>query len=122
MVRKASGVREAISGTEGEAVVGLPGGTSFGWLDVDCGNFAAGNLSGLAILYFLCLFGINNGLKLWAVPWFELLLCATSVFSVPLWLSWPKITTETQRTQRSHREIRIRTSVSCVARLDTLKA
>src|SRR6185295_5469564 len=35
------------------------------------------------------------------------LLCATSVFSVSLWLmnSQQKHTTETQRTQRSHREI-----------------
>jgi hypothetical protein len=35
------------------------------------------------------------------------LLCATSVFSVSLWLmnSWQKHTTETQRTQRLHREI-----------------
>src|ERR1044072_3321195 len=37
------------------------------------------------------------------------LLCATSTFSVSLWLTEPKLqlTTETQRTQRLHREIRI---------------
>jgi len=36
-----------------------------------------------------------------------MLLCATSGFSVPLWLTnfAAKLTTETQRTQRLHREI-----------------
>src|ERR1700741_5101414 len=39
-----------------------------------------------------------------------LLLCATSVFSVPLWLMLAanQLTTETQRTQRLHREIKLR--------------
>src|SRR5215212_2490985 len=40
----------------------------------------------------------------------ELLLCAISVSSVSLWLIPPsKVTTETQRTQRLHREIQTRT-------------
>jgi len=32
-------------------------------------------------------------------------LCAASVSSAPLWLTWPKNTAETQRTQRLRREI-----------------
>src|SRR6185369_8973084 len=34
-----------------------------------------------------------------------LLLCATSVSSVPLWLTWPENTAEAQSTQRLRREI-----------------
>jgi hypothetical protein len=36
----------------------------------------------------------------------DILLCATSVFSMSLWLTNPphQLTTETQRTQRLHRE------------------
>jgi|GEM_PF-2967375 len=36
-----------------------------------------------------------------------ILLCATSVFSVSLWSLWRKTTTETQSTQRLHREFQI---------------
>src|ERR1051325_7459317 len=40
---------------------------------------------------------------------FQVLLCATSVFSVSLWLLYSAflITKETQRTQRLHREIKL---------------
>jgi len=44
---------------------------------------------------------------------FELLLCAASVFSVSRWWFSANTTTETQRTQRLHREISQTRALPC---------